>query len=130
MKKDFPPGTGALHARCFFTVHLAYLHSLIFLAQAASVLQEAMEAFRDMVELAAKGTATEFMTDLILIMLMKTNACDSRPAAVLDVLLVHSYPDQMRMSLCCVACAHTSLCIIPPLQPCISVRQDETSCNM
>ena len=47
-----------------------------------------MEAFKDMVQLARRGAATEYMTDLVLIWLMKTNATDCRPGNILEVLLV------------------------------------------
>lgn len=50
--------------------------------------QEAMEAFRDMVKLAAPGRATEYMTDLVLTWLMRTNAFDCRPGSVCEILEV------------------------------------------
>ena len=60
------------------------------MSHCVSQWQEAMEAFKDMVQLARAGTATEFMTDLVLIWLMKSNAIDNKPGNILEVLLVRS----------------------------------------
>ena len=59
--------------------HLITSHALV---------QEAMEAFKDMVSLAREGAYTDFVTDLTLVWLLKNNARDCRPGNILNILTV------------------------------------------